>query len=236
MKSKLSVTSIQEHTFLDSGLGPDVVVIDCGGCHGGFCSEVASRYGCLCHVLEPSPSNFVKIPKSPRIVKHRIALSNRVGVAEFNLADTPISNSLHALPEESVIGQIQVNTTSLDGFLAGENIRHVALLKLDIEGAEMEVLESISPDALAIIDQITVEFHKPFVYPRGADKKRLDSIVRRLGQAGFELVMPLKPIYFDTLFVKQSAFAMNWLDWCLLRLKHEQWSRLSRAAKRYLHF
>ena len=63
----------------------------------------------------------------------------------------------------------------------------------------------------------------------------MDAIVRRLKDAGFQLIMPLKPIYFDALFIKQSVFSMGWLDDCFLRVRHEYLNRIVRLVKRLVH-
>ncbi|MFZ4768059.1 MAG: hypothetical protein ACOYMN_24185, partial [Roseimicrobium sp.] len=95
---KLQISNFQDHTFIESVLEPDSMILDCGGFHGGFCEAVTRRFNCTCHVLEPSPANFAHIPDLPGIIKHPLALSTANGQAEFHLASSPICNSLKDLP------------------------------------------------------------------------------------------------------------------------------------------
>lgn len=232
--SHLSITSLQDHTFIDSVLGPKAIILDCGGFYGGFCEAVTKRFNCTCHVLEPSPANFAHIPNLPGIIKHPLALSTANGEAEFHLASSPICNSLKDLPTDEHLETVRVKTTALQTFLEVQGIRHVDLLKLDIEGMEMEVLETLPLEVLQRIDQITVEFHNPFIHPQGADGQRMNALVDRMKQAGFALIMPMRPIYFDTLFVNTSALSLRAMDLFLISVWHDYLPRWVRAARKRL--
>lgn len=229
-----SAITVQDHTFIDSALGPDSIILDCGGFHGAFSEAVTRRFGCTCHVLEPASANSAHIPDLPGILKHALALSTENGEAEFHLAVSPICNSLKELPAAEQRESVRVQTTSLGSFMETHAIRHVDLLKLDIEGMEMEVLETLPREVLARIDQITVEFHHPFIHPRGSDRQRMNALVHRLKRAGFTLIMPLRPIYFDILFVQTAALSMGALDRLVIALRHDHWPRVVRAARKRL--
>jgi hypothetical protein len=63
---------------------------------------------------------------------------------------------------------------------------HIDVLKIDIEGAEFDVLERASSDALAEIDQILVEFHDGTI-PEFSRRHR-DRAIRPLMASGFKAV------------------------------------------------
>lgn len=230
--SKLRVTNLQDHTFVDSVLGPESVILDCGGFHGGFCEAITQRFHCMCHVLEPSPTNFDHIPELPGIIKHPLALSTKNGVAEFHLAESPICNSLKELAAGEHLETVQVKTTTLQSFLEAQGILHVDLLKLDIEGMEMEVLETMPIAVLQQIDQITVEFHHPFIHPQGQNRERMIELVARLKGAGFMLVMPMRPIFFDALFVNVAGLRLGATHCLSLRLRHDYLARFRRSIRK----
>lgn len=230
-----SLTTLQDHTFVDSSLGPDSVVIDCGGFHGGFSNAVNRRFGCVCHVLEPSPENFRHIPERLGIIRHPVALSTVDGEAEFHLAYSPICNSLRSLAETAQpLETIRVETVTLPSFLKANGIDRIDLLKLDIEGMEMEVLETLPETVLEKISQITVELHDPFIAPKGADLRRMNRLVHRLDHAGFSLVMPMRPIYFDTLFLNRDALSLSGGAFFRISLQHDHFARVARALRKRL--
>jgi len=60
-------------------------------------------------------------------------------------------------------------------------VGRIDLLKMDIEGAEIELFEACSDDELQAVMQITVEFHE-FLYPEQAEAvARIKERMRRLG-------------------------------------------------------
>jgi tRNA G37 N-methylase Trm5 len=63
----------------------------------------------------------------------------------------------------------------LADFVAGE----ISLLKIDCEGAELDILDGLGPDRLAQVDRIALEYHDVFV-PSQARQR-----TARLGAAGF---------------------------------------------------
>jgi Methyltransferase FkbM domain len=86
----------------------------------------------------------------------------------------------HTINEAATGAKIEVVTFSR--FLSLTDVSEVDLLKLDIEGAELDVLDSIDDETLRRIRQISVEFHD-FTYPDTAG--RVGSIRQHLRAAGF---------------------------------------------------
>jgi FkbM family methyltransferase len=83
-------------------------------------------------------------------------------------------------------GDLRVPTVRLRDYL--ESSDSIDLLKLDIEGAEVDVLEDCG-DRLAGIERIFVEFHSMVGKPQ-----RLDSLVAVLARAGYRL--NIQPEFF----------------------------------------
>jgi FkbM family methyltransferase len=72
------------------------------------------------------------------------------------------------------------------------------LIKMDVEGAEIGILESASASDLASCGQMTVEFHDkrpPFT------RRDVDRVCRRMRAEGFAIVMANWPKLDDVLFV-----------------------------------
>jgi hypothetical protein len=78
---------------------------------------------------------------------------------------------------------------------------HVDLIKMDIEGAELDVLESAPTELLQSIRQLTIEFHE-FVYPQS--RARIEALKKRFRHLGF-WVVDFSRTNYDVLFVHPAA-------------------------------
>lgn len=125
---------------------------------GAFQGEATSRYTELfpsanIHVFEPFPPSFAaltaKFSSSPRIHLVNAAVSSRSGEATFHVNGLPETNSLlprptagrRYFPAGGVTKQtITVPTISLDEYRAEHQIAAPEILKMDIQGNELQAL------------------------------------------------------------------------------------------------
>ena len=139
------------------GGADDLVIFDVGA----YIGEVAARYKKVfpqstIYCFEPFPDSFHKLNRLCRdasIKAHQIAFSDKEGKTTFHINVDSSCNSLLP-PTESDFkcylaksikdGEIQVETNTLDNFCAGAKISCIDILKLDVEGAEVKVLEGAS--------------------------------------------------------------------------------------------
>ena len=96
--------------------------------------------------FEPAPSTFqalqsnVSDAQAANIECHRLAISEREGVAHFEMLEHARANSsLSASPWSLGNRGIEVPCTTLDRFAAIHEIASIALLKVDVEGFEAAV-------------------------------------------------------------------------------------------------
>jgi hypothetical protein len=76
------------------------------------------------------------------------------------------------------------------------------LIKMDVEGAEIGILENASVSDLASCGQMTVEFHDkrpPFT------RRDVDRVCRRMRAEGYAIVMANWPKFDDVLFVNLKS-------------------------------
>jgi FkbM family methyltransferase len=133
-------------------LSPGMVVVDVGG-HVGYFSLLAARLvGATGKVFtfEPDPTNYDLLVKNIALNGHKNilptnrAVSNTVGSRELYLIG--LDNGRHSthrhpnLPEQ---GAVTVTATTLDAFLQEQGWPKVDLVKVDVEGAEFEVLSGM---------------------------------------------------------------------------------------------
>lgn len=144
---------------------PDAVVVDLGGNLGLF-SLYASKYAKQIYCVEPSTENVENIQHMLRFNElTNIKIIQKAIFTEdgnFPLFDNQnrTMRSLHQAVADPNLKPELVTTVTLETLFKDEKIDHVNLLKMDIEGSEIEVLSSLSFKAVADkIDTIVLELH-----------------------------------------------------------------------------
>ncbi len=142
---------VQEIALVKTLLKPGDVFLDAGA-NIGFYSLVASQLvgetGQV-HAFEPIQANVdqfnttIERNKINNIEVNQIALGAAPGFLTIYQGDDPIGNSGWAsvVQTERKNRPREVAVTSLDTYLQQQNIQQVALIKLDIEGAEFAALQ-----------------------------------------------------------------------------------------------
>lgn len=155
------------------------VVLDIGAHIGGFSLLAANAVGPQGRVFafEPVPGNHEILSSNARmngidcLVPIRAAAGRSRGHIELLVSDVDSmwastrstwAETLHHGELSRHVRAEQVELTTVDDFLAQQSISRVALMKIDVEGAEMDVLAGAA-EALAAqrIDQVIVEVHSP---------------------------------------------------------------------------
>lgn len=140
-----------ELACLKTHLKPGGVMFDVGANAGLFTLTAARLVGPGGHVyaFEPDPRQIALLERNIRL--NRLtnvtvvpqAVGHRTGPVPFLLSEDSALNSLreNSHPDQKVHQVITVEMTTLDAFIARENIGRVDLVKIDVEGAEQWVLE-----------------------------------------------------------------------------------------------
>lgn len=140
--------------FLPSG----PVIIDAGAHVGGDSIEMCRLYaGSTVHSFEPVPDIFKLLKhntrKFSRIHCHTVALSNKNGEQVMHVSSGASDGSSSFLqPKEHLTDHpdvffnkdITVQTITLDNWAAQQQLDHIDLLWLDMQGFELEVLKASS--------------------------------------------------------------------------------------------
>lgn len=130
-----------------NSIRPGTLVLDIGAHVGIYTLLAANRVGSAGKVIavEPDPENLcllddnVRYNKFDRIVQViPRAASNRSGTVQLFRGSRTNESSLHPLDE--VESEISIKCVKLDQFVGEE---HVAVIKLDVEGHEIEALEGM---------------------------------------------------------------------------------------------
>lgn len=183
-----SFETIRGHTLLSRGLHASQRVVDLGANHGEFSRDLSQRYGGDFTLVEANPELVHRLRSNTAFsVRHNaVGATSRLRV--FNVAANDEASRLAHLPalsrHNAVLEQrVQVDEISLDELLiAGGDV--IDVLKMDIEGAELEAFEAAGDATLARIAQMTVEFHCHPSFGLGG-KARVEALLARLRTRGF---------------------------------------------------
>jgi len=132
----------------------DLAVFDVGAYVGDITTTYAKIFPqATIYCFEPFPNSFNKLShlaQSSSIKLFQIALSDQNSQAKLQINTDRSCNSMFPRPTTGAkyyskgsryIGQIEVETQTLDTFCSTEGIADIDILKLDVEGAELKVLK-----------------------------------------------------------------------------------------------
>lgn len=200
---KREQVTFSEHTYYPDLLSPEPLLFDIGACLGAFSEHFLSSFEkSKVILLEPNPTNFKKIQiTTERCTKLNKALSITPGKILFyeDLNSTQTGSILFNYFEGV---KHEIETISLDELLEGYT--NVDLVKMDIEGAEWEILLNSKDETLLKISQLSVEFHD--FLDKSKEPLTL-ACIKRLKKLGYKLEYKstdykLGCKYYDCLFYK----------------------------------
>ena len=187
IESFFRIVNTQNHFFIDDGAFSVVVVLGAG--RGEFSEEVMRRCPfCRIVMVEPTPILAQGLIRKFKDQKNVEILEVAVGSktkdsCRFYLSKNWQENSLYKslIREEDDQEEISVRMITLKDIFSLLNLETVDLLKVDIEGAEWDLLQNLSKSEFEKIHQISIEFHD-FIDPSLRDKsERCISLLREFG-------------------------------------------------------
>ena len=110
--------------------------IDIGAHDGDTCIDLVNTFQRV-YAFEPNPESIKAIPDT--IKKFPFALGNKKEELVLTIPDNGYNNNKHGsiVRHQSGIRQYSVSVKTLDGF----EFKEVDLIKIDVEGMELQVLE-----------------------------------------------------------------------------------------------
>lgn len=194
------VRVIFDHTFISSILDEKSIVIDLGANVGGFTIPLVDEFHCEVFVCEPIPDVYKKIPENPRIHKYPYCITAATGQTTLVVPD---DNCASVYYED---GRKNSTTMTVEGityrdFLGIIGVKSVDLLKLDIEGAEIDLFKSLLDDEIRAHQQLAVEFHD-FIFKDL--REEFIHTEQRIIDCGFYMI-PFSVGRVDVLFVRKDV-------------------------------
>jgi FkbM family methyltransferase len=189
------------HTVYTNALTAKPTVLDLGMHRGGFARAVEKiRPQAQIFGVEPQPDLAREL--AARYGQHVVqaAVGEEPGgeyeLLLFDAADAATVRPPEGPEPEDARGTIRVPIVSLTELRERWRLPRIDVLKLDIEGLEVELL-SKGPDAFSFACQLSVEFHA-WRYPQ--DHARIASIIGRF-QLGGWTVQDFSRVFDDVLFL-----------------------------------
>jgi FkbM family methyltransferase len=190
------------YNFNECKINPGDVVLDVGANMGVFSRYAIANGAKKVYSFEPIQENYDLLKKNSNefpIVPFSFAISNKNGTENFHIDSTEGGHTiLDKDPNNSRTDEIrEIDCYTLDYLFKGNWIPDkIDFLKIDVEGAEIKVLEGISDENLGKINKIAIEWHK-FLFD---DENLLDTIINRLHPLGFQFYIDYNSLDLDMIY------------------------------------
>ena len=164
------VWMIQEYSNNDFDIHDNDVVIDVGAHIGLFAlyvSQFCKNGKILCY--EPIKENYDMLISN-------LKLNNKKNVFAFNKAVSKSNSTVRIYLNSDESGHsmfqanesyVDIDSTSLENIIIDNNLTSVDFLKLDCEGAEYEIIESLPTPKFREVKKMIIEYHladsKPYL-------------------------------------------------------------------------
>lgn len=176
-------------------------ILDLGANKGFFATwALVTAPGSHVHCYEPDPRNARCLQQNVRAfgkgaTAHNVAVGSAPGeLTLFRIGGRAGQGSVYRSRAESrgeIVAEVPVPVVALAELLAP--FGRVDLMKIDVEGAEYDILLDSSTTALANVDRIVMEADD--VDP-GNSGRRLTDLLAGLAERGFELVDQRRTVHF----------------------------------------
>ena len=153
------------------------VVFDLGGYKGEWASDIFGKYNCYIYIFEP-------VKPFADNISRRFEKNSKIKVFPFGLGGGDATTKLSVSADGSSIFKTDKNLVDIklvdaSFFINEYNAEHIDLMKINIEGAEYDLLDNlIKNDVVTKIKNIQIQFHD-FV-PNAED--RMSAIQKELGK------------------------------------------------------
>lgn len=174
---KLSI--IETHTLNANWIVKGSNVLDLGANHGAFSSYLNKHFNCNCYLVEANATLVDELKQNANFfsVLHAAA-TGKTGPVTFNMAEVDDASTINQDSNLIFKSSVTVDGFNYASILNKFNIESVEVLKIDIEGAEIDFIGTMSDQELLAIKQITIEFHDQHAYyPYAATERTINRLL-----------------------------------------------------------
>lgn len=201
-------------------LKPGMNIVDIGGNIGYYAMLEARMVGAAGRVIaiEPMPKNSEQLCNNVRtngyqqIQIYKMAIGDRNGTASMYISGKSNWHSLHRNP--STVGEIQVPVSTLDSLLSSHDLSSVDLVRMDLEGYEVVVINGMLQTIEKYSPRLLVELH-----PDLLGKEIMVDYLSKLETLGYEV---------EWLFEQERDLPLRWR---FLRIEKPTMDELKRDSR-----
>ena len=142
------------------------VIVDIGANTGIPTMWFAERSKAKIYAMEPFPFCIQQIQENvkinhleDRVFPIQVAVSDTDGETQLYITDQTLTSSLLENFADDQKGSMTVRTATLKSLMDENNIEHIDLLKLDCEGSEYLIIDSLDSETATRIGEIRMEYH-----------------------------------------------------------------------------
>jgi len=128
-----------------------MTVFDIGANIGSYSKRILDKFpGCQVHCFEPVPQTFhaleAALGASSSVSLNNMALSSESGVATMTVCEELSGSGADSLHHTRVLGSavstsaIEVTLRTVDEYVSETGVERIDLMKIDVEGHELDVL------------------------------------------------------------------------------------------------
>lgn len=166
------------------------VVIDVGAHIGFYTLRQGLHMGAgKIYAFEPNPDTFSRLKRNIAandlgeiVVAENVAVAAREGTVILRISEgSSEGNTIMKAGTVAEYGrEIEIRSRTLDAIVRDRALKNITILKIDAEGAEVEILKGGMRHALALAEKIEIETHSPALR---------DECERILKDRGFEAAL-----------------------------------------------
>jgi FkbM family methyltransferase len=209
---------VTQKVFIESIRAGDTV-LDVGA-HIGFYAMLAAKVvgetGTV-HAVEPCQDTLRLLRESIRannlenVIVHGCAAGNSNCLREFNITGSSDSHGFYAHPNIETLASVQVTQVKMDDITAGP----VNVVKIDVEGAEIEVLEGMESILMKSHDlNLFVEWFPAGMINAGRDPSELPERLRKLNFKDVRVIddraQNILPLEETIALIRKGSLPPNW--------------------------
>jgi FkbM family methyltransferase len=189
IKNKLTIGNKgAEWTVCSDFISPNSLIYSFGvGTDISFDIEMIRKFDLCVHAFDPTPKSINWINEktlSPKFNFHPYGVASFSGKIEFTLPNNSnfVSGSINDILNSDG-EKIKIPVKDISKIMQDLSHKHIDILKMDIEGAEYDVIDFIIENNISI-KQILVEFHHRF--PKIGINKSKEAI-KKLKKSGYKI-------------------------------------------------
>lgn len=155
----------EKYLFYD--LSDNSVVFDVGAFEGKWSEWVVETYGCNVFAYEPFLNNFVvaqkRLKKLKSVVLSQSAIGRTDGTCNLYITENrdgcSIYNRANAPVKKKIIETVKIKINTLRTEMVNNGIDKIDLVKINAEGAEVDILLSLDSKLYETVRQISFSGH-----------------------------------------------------------------------------